>query len=868
MKLNSSSRLPRRGGASTSQSRAGRRRRRPVFDVLEGRLVLSTTWVQQGPGPIINGQDEGITSALGNNPVSGAIADVAPGSTADILYVATVNGGVWKTTNATAATPIWTPLTDSASLAAPGQTPSLSLDSIALSPLNSNTLFAGAGRMSSYGGDGGDLFGIARSTDGGSTWAVFGPTGLTVRDVIATQATVAGNEVILAGTTGGVYRSTDGGSTYSLITTGIPSGEITDLVGDPGVSTRFYAANNGSVYMSNDTGATWTLDNGVGFPGTTGTRVLLSVHNDANNDVVYGMVISTTNGTLSNVYRSANQGGNWTALGVPSPPIFPGGQGTLHGAIIADSTDPNSVWIAGDRQNSPFPNVNGANNFSANIFQFTAAGGWQNRVVNGANGTSPHADSRRFAYDASGRLVLVNDGGIFALNNPESSTRAWVSLNGTIIPTEAHSATFDPTSTIYFSGNQDTGTSIGIAVGGTTWNDVLQGDGGNVAVDNVTAAPNSVRYVGFTGLPTNRVTYNPSNVIQTAPAINYSITSGPGTGQTINQFDPNIQFFNPYALNRVNPARMFIGTASLYESMDQGNTVTDFGFTGNFIGDGFGNSPISYGGLNANGTSNPGSVYVGAGAQLLHRSADGSSIVTLGAYPGTTIRALVSDPENVAHIFVLDTNSNVWGSFDEGATWTNLSANLATLSDSVRSIQIFSPDNTPRNTVLLVGGAGGVFQMRRPGAAGTIWTSIGTGLPKGVLVYDITYDYTQNVLTIGTLGRGVWSLSSYFRGGGGTGFGGAFGGNGVVTPPPDGSGTTDFPLAPPIAFSGPGVVDGSGQTIGFDSSAGGGLAPVFIAPFDGSGAGLPSDVVVAGASANRPRNPATGDLVQISDLSN
>lgn len=73
------------------------------------------------------------------------------------------------------------------------------------------------------------------------------------------------------------------------------------------------------------------------------------------------------------------------------------------------------------------------------------------------------------------------------------------------------------------------------------------------------------------------------------------------------------------------------------------------------------------------------------------------------------------------------------------------------------------------STVPLVGGEDGVFQMRRPGAAGASWASISSGLPKGVLSYDLRYKYTQNVLTVGTLGRGVWSLTNFFRGGGGSG---------------------------------------------------------------------------------------------------
>jgi hypothetical protein len=789
-------------------ARIGRRssqRRIPTLEPLESRLVLSTVWVQQGPSPTINGQDEGITSVQGANPVSGAIEAVAPSATdTNLIYVATVNGGVWKTTNATAATPTWTPLTDSASLAQAGQSPSLSFNSIAISPLNANVLFAGTGRVSSYGGDGGDQFGIAKSIDGGSTWTVSGPTGLDIRSIVPTTATVGGNQVIVAGTNGGVYRSTDGGATYALDTNGIPAGTVTDLVGDPGVATRLYAAISatGNIYISNDSGASWTLDNGSGYSPLANSRVLLSVHNDATNDDVYAMAINLSNGTLSNVFRSANQGGNWTALGVPAPPIFPGTQGGLHGAILADQTDPNSVWISGDRQNSPFPNVNGANNFSANVFQFTATGGWQNRVMNGANGTSPHADSRGMAYDPLGNIIQVNDGGIFRLNQPTSSARFWSSLNGTgLIPTEAHSAAFDPVSNIYFAGTQDTGTTIQTATGASTWNDVIQGDGGNVQVDaDTTAHPGqSIRYIGFTGLPADRVTYNAANGLVSATALNFTITSGPNAGQTINATDPNIQFYNPYVLNRVAPTRMLIGTANIYESMDQGNTVANFGFTGNFIGDGLGNSPLTYGGRNGDGTLNPGSFYVGAGTTLFHRSQDGGSLVILSAYPGGTIRGLVSNPQNVAQIFVLDTNNRVWGSMDEGVTWLNLTASLPTLTDSVRSIEIFSPDATPRNTVLVVGGIGGVYQLRRPGSAGIDWQTVGTGLPKGVLVYDVTYNYTDNVLTIGTLGRGVWSLTNYFRGGGGTGVGGAFGGQGGVITPGGGTDVLDVPQQPPIA---------------------------------------------------------------------
>src|SRR5947207_2899650 len=101
----------RRGGPA---GRSRIRRRAPVLERLEERLVMSSTWVQQGPGPIINGQDEGITSPDGPNPVVGAVEAVAASPTnANLAYAGAVNGGIWKTTDATDGSPIWTNLTDS-----------------------------------------------------------------------------------------------------------------------------------------------------------------------------------------------------------------------------------------------------------------------------------------------------------------------------------------------------------------------------------------------------------------------------------------------------------------------------------------------------------------------------------------------------------------------------------------------------------------------------------------------------------------------------------------------------------------------------------------------------------------------------------
>src|SRR4051812_44022612 len=70
----------------------------------------SPTWASRGPNPMTGGQ---VVLPTPNDTVSGAVSRLAPDpGNANVLYVGAANGGVWKTTNALATRPTWTPLTD------------------------------------------------------------------------------------------------------------------------------------------------------------------------------------------------------------------------------------------------------------------------------------------------------------------------------------------------------------------------------------------------------------------------------------------------------------------------------------------------------------------------------------------------------------------------------------------------------------------------------------------------------------------------------------------------------------------------------------------------------------------------------------
>ena len=132
-----------------------------VITIVSNVPAVSGTWVEQGPGPILNGPN---TQVPPDSRVAGAINAIATDpANANLVYVGTVNGGIWKTTNATAANPTWIPLTDF-------QLPALSIRSLAISPVDPNVIFAGTGSSSSLSSLGTPGFGVARSTDGGGSW--------------------------------------------------------------------------------------------------------------------------------------------------------------------------------------------------------------------------------------------------------------------------------------------------------------------------------------------------------------------------------------------------------------------------------------------------------------------------------------------------------------------------------------------------------------------------------------------------------------------------------------------------------------------------------------------------------------------------
>ncbi len=802
-----------RGKHANSKSRRSASRSFLRFEQLEVRSLLAVSiigtpsWAEQGPGPITNGNN---VLGIPNKPQAGAIDAVAVDPlNRNHVFAATVDGGIWRTSNFQAADPLWSPLTDSF--------PGLAMGDIKFDPLDpsGNTIWAGSGNKSNDLGDSNPVMGVLKTTDNGNHWTQLGETTFSNLNIIRIVPTTVidtgvgpgrGGQVILVATDGGLYQSNDAGATFNLDSgaNGLPTGVVTDIASDSSNNLRYYAAlpavfdnnnnvtRNGGVFrgdLATATGViTWT-NVSAGINGINNTvNVLVAVHNSPGNNivnvatldatVVAGKVTATP---FAGVSRSTNQGGNWTLVGGALPNTNPGqqGGGFRNFSFVVDPVNPNFSFVSGDR---------GTANNAGDIFRVNASGGGSYTSVanGGANNTAPHPDSRMMVFDSTGAdriLIETNDGGVYRLTDPEGSP-TWNSANGDIRPTEFFAVAYDTVNGVIFGGAQDNSTPEQNSPGNFTWTDHTGGDGEEVGVDNTSNPNHSIRYTNDQNLGNfTKETYDNTNtmVSSTSPGL---VVNGTG-GQTIFQVEANanpggtapfLPFFTPWVLNAADPTRILFGTSNfLYESTDQGSTLNALGGVTNLGGGNFkpsspvgavgpfvGTDPIAYGGFSG-GVANTAVLWVGTGNNLRLRTSGSGLPAVVANYTGSAIVAIVMDPSDWHTAYILDRNNRVFRavSNDAGTTvnFTNITSNLPSDPAIYRSIEFVRSGGTQ---VLLVGGQQ-VYRAINPGNAPN-WTVFGQGLPNAN-VRDLHYipangGSNGDVLLAGTDGRGAWIVTN------------------------------------------------------------------------------------------------------------
>jgi hypothetical protein len=186
-------------------------------------------WQPIGPAPLSILNDQ-IFQGIG--PDSGEVVDIAidpTGGNATTIYIATNNGGVWKSVNGGAS---WQAMSDFL--------PSSSIGAVALDPGDPKIVYAGTGNLFEGGGGMPKAVGLFKSVDGGVTWAHMdgGLHASVFADQGINRIVCPAPNTVLVACNIGLFFSKDGGLNFGNNHpdfnngTAIRTGFISALVGD------------------------------------------------------------------------------------------------------------------------------------------------------------------------------------------------------------------------------------------------------------------------------------------------------------------------------------------------------------------------------------------------------------------------------------------------------------------------------------------------------------------------------------------------------------------------------------------------------------------------------------------------------------
>ncbi len=670
---------------------------------------------------------------VGPDNVGGRITALVAPAGGTPIYVATANGGVFKSIDSGAN---WTPIFDKYSV--------YSVGAIALDPTNANTIYVGTGEsnpaVDTYDGNG-----IYRSTDAGVTWEHLGLENVKRMNRIVIDKNnpmhilVAGSGSIFTNNTDhGIWRSVDGGQTWQHVlyvdnTTWGADIAMNPLHTDSLVCSMWdfgpSPTSESAIYSSADSGATWSrLGPAQGLPASNDSTDRISLaYAPSRPSTIYAQIIGgAAMGYVGRgMWRSLDGGATWTKrdVGVGFSGSF-GGFGWYFGTMAVDPTTPDKVYSLG-----------------VNFSRSTDGGAnWGNLTG------SMHVDQHAIWINPSNtnRIYVGNDGGFWRTTvGGVGGTGAWTK-GGSQPFSQFYAITVDPTdASKQFGGTQDNNTVSGTGAP-STWNAVLGGDGFQCVVDQTipsTVFAESQFMTGGAG---------PQRSAAGGSAGTYSSPAGFNAGDRYN-------WDSPFVMDPTNHLVLLAGSHRIYKSTDNGLTYAPV--SGDLAFNPSSNRP--------NGTISTISIssvnnqvyYTGSSNGKVYRSTDGGAnwFDKTAGLPVRYVTRVTADPFDANTVYVsmsgfngdTETPVHLYKSTNQGDTWTNVAGNLP---------------NAPVNDVLVdnlnplrlyVGTDLGVYTTQNGGAT---WYPLGQGLPLQA-VFDIYLHTASRTLFAGTHGRSMWKIN-------------------------------------------------------------------------------------------------------------
>jgi hypothetical protein len=729
--------------------------------------AVSTTpsWVNLDSSVV---DDNGVT-----HPLGGRVDFVrAPPRNADVVYAGTYGGGIWKSTDFTAAQAHWQPITEAVA--------SLAVGGLDIDPSAPDTLYVGLGDPWDV-----QVGAVIKTTDGGGHWsapvflsgtypAAAGGSFVQARH-IRDLAVDPGNRNVLVATDVGLFVSTDQGATFQLrdlpnvASQGVESLSSIAFVGaSAGQSTWVVAGESvdqGDLWRSSDVGATWRSGRAAAaFPispdGIHGMAVAAGRGSSPTTAAVFVEADAGAGHTW--LFRSTDGGQHYATISgpvtqvagndCPSTDNILGGQGWFNRALAVDPTDSNHVIFGGQ-----LCSVRTVNALAA-APTFAQASWW----IGTPSSTWPfvHADSHGALITNIGGVVrtyIGGDGGLFSSTNlwttpagSEGQIR-WRDDNAGILAQLIDwIGTGDPSrglDGLLVAGLSDQGSLMGVrSASAWSFSTIGGGDGQETALN------------GATGSATVYVWDNDDRFCSGSVAVCSS-----GSNYITDPFKPegpnsHAPLFVPLLPDSTGRTFLAASATILWSvtSPTAGGTAatwTSIGTIGRQINGIAASATVS--GLYGAATSGGVAVVVYTGAQAVSTPVPTGADLRSISFPGQTPAGqtpgdtyVVSDDGQTGtpagHMYITS---------NRGQSWTALGTQG--LPNVAVSVLRFDPSDAT-NRRLYAGTFAGVYVSTD---GGSTWSPAGTGLPN-VWVHDLVVSLDGSLVRIGTRGRGIWELET------------------------------------------------------------------------------------------------------------
>ena len=671
--------------------------------------INSLTWTERGPNTDATGPSNGNTRA-NSGVASGRVRAVCVDSsdiTHKTVFIGSVDGGIWKTTDITTSPANWVLVNDYLS--------NLAVSAICQDPRPgfANNMYFCTGE-SFFNFDAVQGNGVFKSTDGGATWNFLASTS-NYLNCTRILCDFLGN-VYLATRGNGILRSVNGGTSWTNIT---PSG-FTDFC-DMKLSSTSVAGRLHVVAGIFSTQAYFYTDIPATVAAATWTSPITPFPSYSNRAEIAcsGLTLyslpSDNNKEVPVIYKSIDGGVHWAAATAPNA-TWASAQGWYALAVAINPADATQCIVGG-----------------LDTWKSINAGASWNQISTWL-GTSPvpqyvHADVHNITwYDGGNKMIFASDGGIFYSGDGGVTIR---DRNTGLRIKQFFSCAAHPTTTNYFlAGAQDNGVHQFSNAGLSSTVEVTGGDGAFVAIDQAQPQYQFGSYV-----------YNEYRRSVNG-GISWSyITLNSNSGQFINPFEYDNTAKIIYAADNA-------GTFRRWTDPQTGSTSAVIGITA-IAGK---VTTVAVSPYTANraffGTSS-GKVVLVDNANTI---ASGSAGVDKSAgLPSGTVSsvALGTDDQTMLTTFSNYNVGHIWLSTNGGTTWVNQDGNLPNMP--VRW-SLFIPGI---NSIAYVATETGVWETTQLNGATTVWTANNT-FPT-VRTDMIRYRPSDHAIIAATHGRGLWT---------------------------------------------------------------------------------------------------------------